>query len=216
MLESGELKNADSTVKGIAFADSLIRIFPRGVRLAPHTSQLVRLQFLKPKGLAPAEYRTHLNIVEADPVKALGGPPADSTDKTISLKIHAVVGLAIPVIIRYQTKPAVVWLSNLALSEPDTSGKLTATFQINRNGDESCYGNFQLSYKAPGGKSILLSEVKGTGVYVPLQKRYFSIKFKLPEGIKLERGGTLKLEYRSAAESQKEITLAMAELPVVK
>lgn len=216
MLESGELKRVDSAINGIAFADSLIRIFPRGVRLAPHTSQVVRLQFLKPKGLSPAEYRTHVYVVEADPAKALGAPASDSTDKTIALKIRAIVGLAIPVIIRYQTKPPVISLSNLALSGADTSGNLTVTFQMNRSGDESCYGNLLLSYKEPDGKSILLSENKGTGVYVPLSRRNFTMKFKLPEGIKLNKGGALKLEYRNSSDSQKEMILAMTELPVVK
>src|SRR5947208_16081216 len=41
MLESGELKDVDSLKSGTVFADSLIRFFPRGVRLTPHSSQVV-------------------------------------------------------------------------------------------------------------------------------------------------------------------------------
>src|SRR5207244_3057177 len=80
MLESGELKDVDSLRSGTVFADSLIRFFPRGVRLTPHSSQVVRVQFVKPKILAGGEYRTHLYILAAEPSKALDIPRSDSNN----------------------------------------------------------------------------------------------------------------------------------------
>jgi hypothetical protein len=215
MLENGSLKDVDSAKTKTVFSDNLFRYFPRAVKLNPHSSQAVRLQFMKPKDLAKGEYRTHLYIVEAEPKKAIGAGSSD-TDKSISLSLHALVAMAVPVIARYQTKGVTVSLSDLALSGPDTAGRLTAAFAMHREGDESCYGNLSLAYKAPGGKITVLSETKGTGLYSSVDKRNYSMIFKLPESLKLEKGGTLKLEYHRVDGSAKDILFASTELPIAK
>jgi hypothetical protein len=209
------LLDVDSIKAKTGFSDSLFRFFPRGVKLSPHSSQAVRLQFMKPKDLASGEYRTHLYIVEAEPKKSIGAMPSD-TDKSISLNIHALVALAIPIIARYQTKGVTVALDNLALSDADTAGIRTATFQMHREGDESCYGNLLLTYKDAGGKVTVLAETKGTGIYVSLNKRIYSMKFKPPASVRIENGGTLKVEYHRAEGTSKETFLASTELALTK
>jgi hypothetical protein len=215
MLENGSLEVVDSLKSISAFPDSLFRFFPRAVKLNPHSSQAVRLQFIKPKDLASGEYRTHLYIVEAQPKPQISATPSD-TDKSISLNIHALVSMAIPIIARYQTKGATVSLGNLSLSNKDTAGLRTATFVMHREGDESCYGNLVLTYKDPGGKTITVSEMKGTGLYVTLAKRNYTITFKPPASVKFEAGGALKLEYYRADGSTKNTLLASTELQLAK
>ena len=215
MQESGSLKDVDSEKTVAAFADSLFRFFPRIVKLKPRSSQALRIQFLKPKDLTSGEYRTHLYFVEAESKKPIDGSPSD-TDKSISLSIHARIAMAIPVIARYQTQGAVVSLKNLSLSDPDTSSTLKAIFEMVREGDESCYGDLLLTYKAPDGKVTTLSEMKGTGVYSTLSKRVYKMSFKLPKSLKLENGGMLKLEYRHAGSSTKEPLLANIEVSITK
>ena len=124
--------------------------------------------------------------------------------------------MAIPVIARYQTKGATVSLGDLALSDADTAGIRTATFEMHRQGDESCYGNLALTYKDAGGKVTVLAETKGTGLYVSLNKRLYSMKFKPPVSLRIEKGGTLKVEYNRAEGKSKETFLASTELALTK
>ena len=72
MLENGSLEVVDSVKSKTDLPIASFVFSQRAVKLSPHSSQAVRLQFMKPKDLASGEYRTHLYIVEAEPQRSIG------------------------------------------------------------------------------------------------------------------------------------------------
>jgi len=213
MEQNGDFKDIDSIKTDELFCDNFVKYFPKEVTLAPHTAQTVRLQVLKPKDLPPGEYRSHLYFRGIERAKALETARHD-TDKTITLNLKAIYGLAIPIIVRNGTTPATVSLSNITLSPADTGGNATLLIDINRTGSESTYGELIVTYK-DADKEVELTRVKGVGVYVPLPMRRFPVKVKMPVIVSLG-SGTIKVEYRSMTGEAKEKTLASAEMPLKK
>jgi P pilus assembly chaperone PapD len=214
MLADGSFKDVDTTARNYRDADSLIRYFPLEVTLAPHESQTIKVRYMKPKSIVAGEYRSHLYFRAIERTKALESEVAD-TSKTVSLSLHAVFGLTIPVIIRNATDPSTVGLDGMTISAPDTAGKSTVTASIHRTGNESCYGSFKLDYLNNDGKVTELTVLKGVAVYVPLTARTVKLQFKIPDGVDMTTG-TIRLEYQTLTDNPKETTLASAELPLKK
>jgi P pilus assembly chaperone PapD len=214
MNPDGTFKSVDSVKTDVKFCDSLIRFFPREVTLGPHGSQTVRMQFLKPKDLPVSEYRSHLYFRAIDRSKALEQKSKEK-DTVISINLRAIYGIAIPVIVRNQTKPATVAISNLAISPFDTGGIAMVTADVTRTGDESVYGSYFLRHKDNNGKEMTIGMMKGVATYVPLTMRKFNMQIKKPRNLDLT-SGSLVLEYDSLTGSSKETVLASATLPLKK
>ncbi|MDP4218928.1 MAG: molecular chaperone [Bacteroidota bacterium] len=214
MGQNGEFKDIDSIKTDDLFCDQMVKFFPREVTLPPHGVQTIRLQLLKPKDLAPGEYRSHLYFRSIERSKALEYVRHD-TEKTITLNLKAIYGLAIPVIVRHNTTQPKITLSNLTLSPADTEGNALLSVDIGRSGSESSYGEFILSYKDASTNETELTRVKGVGVYVPLEMRRFTMRFKMPGVVRLSTG-ILKLEYKSMTGEAKESTLALAQMSLMK
>jgi len=214
MEQNGVFTDIDSNTRDILFCDNIVRYFPRELTLAPHQAQAVRLQYIKTKDLAPGEYRSHLFFRAIERVKPIEFVPND-TGKTMSLKLKPIYGLAIPVIVRNQTAPAKIMLSNLTISSPDSAGTVMFTADLNRSGDESTFGELILTYSDAITKEKILADVRGIGVYVPLPMRRVGMQCKLPEITSLS-SGVLKLEYRTMTGKEKETVLAISELPLQK
>ncbi len=215
MKPDGSFKDVDTAKTAVLFCDSIVRYFPFEVTLAPHESQTVKIRFLKPKDLALGEYRSHLYFHPIERAKALEAQARDTAQKTVTLELHAIFGLAVPIIVRNQTTPAKVSMDNLKLSPLDTGGKVTLSAEIHRSGDESCYGSLLVKYKDKDGKETELSTVKGIAVYVPLLMRKVELRFAPPANM-LTNGGSIKLEFQSLTDNPKETTLGSAELPLKK
>jgi hypothetical protein len=213
MQQDGSFKDIDTIKTDELFCDDMVKYFPREVTLAPHSAQTVRLQLLKPQNLAPGEYRSHLYFRGIERAQALETPKTD-TSKTITLNLKAVFGLAVPIIVRTGTTPSQVTLTNLTLSPADTARFATLTFDINRTGNESAYGEFKVSYfDAKFDKGVQAGEVKGVGVYVPLAMRRFDVRVKLPP-VTSSSTGKLHVEYRTMTGEAKESVIATADLPM--
>jgi len=212
MLENGEFASQDSSIYDSLYADKMIRFFPREVTLAPKESQTVRVQVLKPKELAAGEYRTHLYFRGVDRSKALEAVKND-TAKSISLQLKAIFGLAVPLIIRNQTSPSSVSISDIGLSPKDTANMVTVSATLNRKGNESVYGTIVCIFKDATGKETELGIMKGLAVYVPLDHRKIQVRFPAPADIDL-KNGTLRVEYQSLTNGESEQVLASGELPV--
>src|SRR3954451_4123156 len=108
-----EIETADAE-PGERFANDLIRFSPRQVTLEPHVAQTVRIQARKPADLAAGEYRSHL-LFRAVPAAApaVASPAEPATEVTI--KLTAVYGVSIPVIVLQLETSTVVTLSDLEL-----------------------------------------------------------------------------------------------------
>ncbi|MDB5868998.1 MAG: hypothetical protein JWP96_1330 [Polaromonas sp.] len=202
MGESGEFIAVEVPGPGELFADPLLRYSPRQVTVQPGSSQTVRILLRKPADLAPGEYRSHLQFDRvADAAGASSVEQAGkSGDKAIGVVITALVGASIPVIVRHGDTQASATLSELAL-EPATGNSSPAlSFQINRSGNRSVYGDLSVTFTPKGGKPVELAKAGALAVYAPNALRRARMPLQVPPGTTLA-AGTLDLSYRERAEA---------------
>lgn len=214
MGENGEFIAIEAPGPGDLFADPLLRYSPRQVTVQPGSSQTVRILVRKPADLAPGEYRSHLQFDRvADSAGATSIEQAGkSDDKAIGVVITALVGASIPVIVRQGETQASVTLSDLALlpAAGDTGPALS--FQINRSGNRSVYGDLSVRFTPSGGKPVDLAKAGALAVYVPNALRRARMQLQVPAGVALA-GGILSLSYRERAEAGGKM-MAEASLPL--
>ena len=177
-------------------------------------AQTVRVQYLKPADLKIGEYRSHLYFRNTEHSKALGAPVIDS-QKTLSVDLKIIYGVAIPIIVRNKTTQSIVTVDHLNISPPDSLDMISISANINRSGNESVYGTLLFSHKSPSGSVTELSVLKGIAVYVPLMMRKCTFQIKNPRGVDLYTG-SLKLLYQSLTNDSKEIILASTEVTTNK
>ena len=192
MKDDGSFEQITEPDPGQSFADKYFRIFPRTVVLAPNEAQTVKVQLTNTGNLQPGEYRSHLYLRAEEEKKPLGegDGPKDST--TISVKLVAVFGISIPVIIRSGENNTEIKLTDLSFNAKDTTP--TVKFTFNRNGNMSSYGDIAVNYISPEGKTVTVATAKGLAVYTPTTKRYFNLPLSQPPGIDYSKG-TLQVTY---------------------
>jgi len=206
MTETGSIVAADTAEPGEQFATDMLRYSPRQVTLKAGESQTVRISVRKPAGLAVGEYRSHLQFDRLP--DAEGSTDLEQAIKTepgqMSIKLTALIGASIPVIVRHGETSASVTLDSLAIERATpAAGAAEAapllTFRMNRSGNRSVYGNLSATYTPPGGQPVELAKVSGVAVYVPNALRTAKLPLKLPEGLAL-KGGVIALRYDQRAE----------------
>jgi len=179
MKEDGGFEKITEPDSGQYFADKYIRFFPRRVVLAPHESQVVKIQLTKAEQLAPGEYRSHFYFRAEPNKKPLGekevAPKKDTN--TISVHLSAIFGIAIPVIIRVGESTVQVSISDLSLETVgDTVNQLKMKF--NRTGNMSVYGDIAVTYISDRGVETQVGIAKGVAVYTPNLNRKFQLDLK--------------------------------------
>ena len=195
MTEDGNFEIIEKPGPGQMFANPYLRIFPRTVTLAPREAQVVRLQYRKAKDMAAGEYRSHIYFRSEKNNKALGiqNPYKDST--LMGVQITPVFGISIPVIIREGNVNFKSSLTDLAIETvQDTITNLNLT--INREGNISVYGDLVVDYTGKNGKTINIGLVRGVSVYTTVNKRHFTVRLNLLDGVDL-KSGKLQLSYIS-------------------
>jgi len=202
MNETGEFISMDSPGPGDLFADPLLRYSPRQVTVQPGSSQTVRILLRKPADLAPGEYRSHLQF---DRVADAAGSnsieqASNSGDKAIGVVMTALVGASIPVIVRHGDTQASTTLSELALVPATGEAGPVLSFQINRTGTSSVYGDLNVTFTPKGGKPVELAKAGALAVYAPNALRRARMPLQAPLGTTLA-AGTLELSYRERAEA---------------
>jgi P pilus assembly chaperone PapD len=217
MTETGAIVNADSAEPDERFSADMLRYSPRQVTLQPGEAQTVRISLRKPADLANGEYRSHLQFdrlpdVEgsSDISQAVSPEPGQ-----ISIRMTALIGASIPVIVRHGDTSANVTLNTLVLKPAaKVEGRGDAlpllAFHMNRSGNRSVYGNLLATYTPLGGKPVDVSQVNGVAVYVPNAVRKAKLPLSLPEGIAL-KGGLLQLTFSQRPEDGGKL-LAQASL----
>jgi hypothetical protein len=202
MTEDGEIKSADSAEAGEQFADAMLRYSPRQVTIAPGSSQTVRMLLRKPADLAPGEYRSHLQfdrVADATPESSVEGQP-DAEASKVGVVITALVGASIPVIVRQGETDARVTLAQLAFQPAAADAGPGLSFQIQRDGNRSVYGDLAVTFTPRGGAPIDIGKAGGVAVYVPNPLRRARLPLQLPPGTAVA-GGTLRLSYRERADA---------------
>lgn len=201
MNEIGEFSTADTAAPGEQFADNLLRYSPRQVTLAPGVSQVVRIMLRKPSGLAPGEYRSHLQF---DKVPDASGATSIETrqpeDKDIGITLTALVGVSIPVIVRHGDTAASVNMSHVELQKATAGQSPVLSLQLNRSGNRSVYGDLTVTFTPQGGDEQLIAKAGGVAVYTPNLSRRAKMLLRLPSAVSLTQG-TIRVTYRERPEA---------------
>jgi len=186
MKEDGGFETITEPDPGQNFADKFLRFFPRMVTLGPNEAQVIKIQLTKTGDLQPGEYRSHIYFRAVTEEKPLGEEALkDST--TIAVKLTAIFGITIPVIIRVGPSNTQVSISDLSLALPvDSLPKMK--FTINRSGNMSVYGDITADYIAPDGKITPVGSIKGIAVYTPNLLRRVWINLNKTVGIDYHTG----------------------------
>ncbi len=210
MREDGAFETINEPDSGQYFADKNFRIFPRNVVLAPNEAQTVKLQLINTGQMVPGEYRSHLYF-RAEPDKKPLGEEEHAKDSTsISVKLVAIFGITLPVIIRVGEPTTEVAFSDVYFAmEKDTVPTLKMMF--NRSGNMSTYGDVSVDHISPEGKVTRVGSIKGISVYTPNLKRRSQIALDANAGINYH-SGKLRLVYTDAVPKGKQLAEAEIKL----
>ncbi|MCB1532181.1 MAG: hypothetical protein KDJ35_04850 [Alphaproteobacteria bacterium] len=165
-------ENGDDS--GVLWADDMVRFAPRRVTIPAGGSQQIRLLLRRPSDLQTAEYRSHLWIVtETKPEKF--DIQTDSKDGQ-AIKLAVQPAISLPVFVRNGALQASASISDAKLTR--TGGGLKASFVLNREGNESIYGDFDFIC-TDSGQNKVLKQVRGISVYPEISKRYLDFDIGL-------------------------------------
>jgi hypothetical protein len=203
MKEDGTFENISVPDSGQNFADKYFRIFPRNVVLPPNEAQTVKVQLINTGELKPGEYRSHLYI-RAEAEKApLGETETLKDSASISVKLVAVFGVSIPVIIRSGENTSSVSISDLSVQYPKDTVP-SVKFALNRSGNMSVYGDIAVDYISPEGKTTRVGIVNGISVYTPNPKRFFVMPLSKISEVDYHKG-SLHITYRFDAQKNEKL-----------
>jgi hypothetical protein len=208
MKEDGSLEKLSAQDAGALFADSFVRFFPRTVTLSPGELQVVRLQLTQTSTMINGEYRSHLYFRSVPKQKPLGETETKRTDSsTLSIKLNAVFGIAVPVIIRVGESTTKVGVSGCSFEKSSLpSVKMT----LERTGNMSCYGDITIDHVAISGTVTRVAELKGIAIYTPLEKRQVKLALRTIPGIDYTTG-KLHVVYK-AQENLSQNSIAQTEV----
>ncbi len=199
MTANGGFETITEPDSGQRFADKFLRFFPRMVTLGPNEAQVIKIQLTKTSELQPGEYRSHIYFRAVSDEKPLGEEAAKDTT-TIAVKLNAIFGITIPVIIRVGPSDTQVSLSDLSLASPvDSLHRMV--FTINRKGNMSVYGDITAEYIASNGKTTTIGSLKGIAVYTPNLFRRVWIDLQKYPGIDFH-SGKIRIIFSTPAEEK--------------
>ena len=208
MKDDGSFEEITAPEPGLNFADKNLRYFPRQVMLGPNEAQVIKIQLTKADELAPGEYRSHLYFRAISDQKALGEETAKKDSTAISIKLVAVFGISVPIIIRVGEPTTTLNLSDLKLEKGTEGNKLLLT--INRTGNMSAYGDIIVSHIAPNGTETQIGLVNGVAVYTPLLLRKMKVDLDNKTPVDLSKG-SIKAVFTAQSDARP-VKLAEAEL----
>ena len=174
----------------ISSAEKYLRIFPRRIKLAPNESQTIRLQCRRPADMASNEYRTHLYFRADKQAVPLGLEDKKRDSTKMAVRITAIFGISIPVFVRKGSLTNQNTLSDVThLMLNDSTS--TLTFNINRSGTRSSYGNLKVQFISDKGQKTVLGVANGVGVYTEIDRRLIKMTLRWPELTRKKQGKLL-------------------------
>jgi len=208
MDENGGIKELPFDHEAPESLRGLFRYSPREVTLEARESQTIRIQVRKPAELQAGEYRLHMMFRAVPPTAELANPsPKPAGTKGLSIRLTPIYGIAIPVILRHGETSAKVSLADLNL---DPSHQ-TLRLRLERQGNQSVYGDLQVTLLPPSGPPLVMAEANGLAVYVPNAQRRLNLS--LPKDLKWVPGSRLRVAY-SLPPTEGGALLAEALLPL--
>ena len=214
MDENGGTRESETPEPGELSASQLIRYSPRQVVLEPNVAQTVRMQLRKPADLAPGEYRSHLLFRAVPAAEPAAAPDVSAAPpQELSIKLTAIYGVSIPVIVRHGETSATVTLSDLELVPPSATDATPALrFRMNRTGNRSVYGNLTVTFLPDAGPPVVVGLENGGAVYTPNPFRLIAVALRPPAGTVLA-GGILRLTYSAREKRNETLAEAVLRLP---
>lgn len=197
MLPSGEIVPMDRVAaKGaeaqaiaarMQSARDLLLAAPSRLTLPPGQGRTIRLRATMPTQPAAGEYRSHLTVTAVPPPDAgvTAEQAAAAQNGELVLRIRAIFGLSIPLIIRPAGATATGSFGTITASDED--GKPALLIPIERTGTASLYGNIEA--RASNGDVIGL--MRGVGVYPEIGERFARMPLSRP----LTHGETVIVTY---------------------
>lgn len=179
------------------YSKDIIRFSPRTFTLAPKTSQTVRLQLRKKKGMKEGEYRSHMKVAVVPKAQA---PKVKTTD-SVNIKIQVHYGITIPVIVRNGDLSYSAKISEASMVEKEDGVKALKA-RIDRSGKSSVYGDISVTHFDKSGQSTVLKFLPGISVFTPNKFRIFDINLEVPEELDLTSG---KIEIKYVDRATKKI-----------
>lgn len=169
MLESGEFTPVVELQEGEKSSKSMIVYSPHSVVLGPGMQQLVRVAVRKPENLEDGEYRSHMVFERVADTTAENSidTRGKSDSGTVEVKISALIGVSIPVIVRQGNPQARVELTHLVLEKGSAKSAPILSIQIDRSGSRSVYGDFLITFKKANGIEKTVGRAQGVSVYTP-------------------------------------------------
>jgi hypothetical protein len=159
-------------------------VTPRRVTLMPGKGQTIRLRAALPADADAREYRSHLTVITVPPrdVGLTAENAAAQKAGELAIRINAVFGLSIPVIVRNGASDARAALADLKLEEELLSPDGVAppapvpilSFDIARLGSSSLYGNVQV--RSESDRKDVVASLRGIGVYPEIDNRRVRVR----------------------------------------
>ncbi len=203
MTEEGRFEEITEPLPGQMFADPYLRFFPRTVTLMPDESQVIRMQLRRSGNMPEGEYRSHIYFRATPKVRPLGEEELLADSTAIGIRLTPIFGITIPVIIRVGNTSCQVSLSDLSLETTEDTTQVLHMV-INRQGNQSVYGDLTVDYLAPGEDPVQVGLVRGIAVYTPNNRRQFGLTLSVPEETTLDQG-KLIVRYTSAGDVNTEV-----------
>jgi hypothetical protein len=197
MLETGQIVDAPEAERGELFAAEFVRYSPRRIVVPAGGSQTVRIMLRNPSEelLQEGEYRTHL-VFQSVPET----PSIDALDEQANHQVaRAIIETSIPVIIRRGDPSATVRFGTTTLdSLPDRQGHPVVNLLLERDGARSIYGDIDVFWIDPEGRSTQVSRIMGIAVYTPTARRTVNLPLVFPDG-RLPETGVLAVRFTESA-----------------
>lgn len=208
MTEKGDFLPVVTPLPDELFADKMLQFSPRQVVLGPGAGQTVRVLLRKPADLGPGEYRSHLTFSELPNPKAIK-PSGDNTSKDeIGIKLSALVGISIPVIVRQGVTSVKTSLTDLKFNNATKKEAAALSLNIKREGNQSSYGDLSINVISPNGSEEKIGGASGVAVYYPNALRFVKVVMRTDTDLAHRK---LHVTYREQSEAGGKL-LSEAEL----
>jgi len=215
MNAAGGLEPHAEAIAGEAYADTLVQFSPKQVLLEPGVPQTVRLRLRIPADLPDGEYRSHLHIRQV-PLESPGSADASTAASPAGsgweVRLRAMVGAAIPVIVRHGATSASLTVSDLELEPSRMEGGPKLVARLHRAGNRSAYGDAIVTYAPKSGSPRVVGAMYGLAVYTPDSCRTVRIPLsRLPsDGLGV---GRLEVVFQESARRDAQHAVASLNLP---
>jgi hypothetical protein len=200
MGEDGSFTSVEVPEEGQNFASPFLRCYPRTVTLDSNESQTIKVQLTKTNEMKLGEYRSHIYFRALPKTEDLAPDTPKVEDKGMSVKLTAIYGITIPVIITVGDVTAEVTLDKLKIETLEDKPYLAINF--NRKGNGSTYGDIRVNHISPAGIKTEVASTDGFAVYTPRLLRKASIKLNTDKEVNYKEG---KLEITYAKQDKSKV-----------